>query len=129
MEFKSLVLIEKNIEKNEFVKEMDSYELGEGALYIKKFYYDGTFVNVVFSIDEDMEDLKYNSILDNFNKKIFQKYECSIEEVEGEYDPTWIIKVKYIDDFYLMSEKLEDICNEIHNQIKTVMEIVDKNID
>ncbi|QBD86596.1 hypothetical protein EW636_02575 [Clostridium tetani] len=129
MEFKSLILIEKDMESNEFIREMDSYELGEGAMYIEKFYYDGSFVNIVFNIDEDMEDWKYNSILDHFNTEIFEKYICSIEEVEGEYNPTWIIKFKYTDDFDLMSEKLEDICEEIYNQIKIVMEFVEKNRD
>ncbi|CDI48585.1 DUF6762 family protein [Clostridium tetani] len=129
MEFKSLILIEKDIESNEFIREMDSYELGEGAMYIEKFYYDGGFVNIVFNIDEDMEDWKYNSILDYFNTEIFEKYICSIEEVEGEYNPTWIIKFKYTDNFDLMSEKLEDICEEIYNQIKIVMEFVEKNRD
>ncbi|AVP55347.1 hypothetical protein K144313037_03490 [Clostridium tetani] len=129
MEFKSLILIEKDMESNEFIREMDSYELGEGAMYIEKFYYDGSFVNIVFNIDEDMEDWKYNSILDYFNTEVFEKYTCSIEEVEGEYNPTWIIKFKYTDDFDLMSEKLEDICEEIYNQIKIVMEFVEKNRD
>lgn len=98
-------------------------------MYIEKFYYDGSFVNIVFNIDEDMEDWKYNSILDHFNTEVFEKYTCSIEEVEGEYNPTWIIKFKYTDDFDLMSEKLEDICEEIYNQIKIVMEFVEKNRD
>lgn len=127
MEFKSLVLIEKDMKTNEFVREMDSYELEEGAKYIKKFYYDGNFVNIVFDIDEDMEEWKYNSILDNFNTDTLKKYICSIEEVEGEYNPTWAIKLKYIDDFYLMNEKLQNICDEIYNQIKVVMEFVEKN--
>lgn len=127
MDFKSLVLIEKDVEKNEFLREMESYELGEGAAYIRKFYYDGNFVNIAFSIEEDMEDWKYNAVLDYFNTEAFEKYECSIEEIEGEYNPTWLIKLQYLEDFYLMSEKLQSICNEIHNQIEVIMAYVEEN--
>lgn len=129
MDFKSLVLIEKDVEKNEFLREMESYELGEGAVYIRKFYYDGNFVNIVFSIEEDMEDWKYNAVLDYFNTEAFEKYECSIEEIKGEYNPTWLIKLQYLEDFYLMSEKLQSICNEIHNQIEVIMAYVEENKD
>lgn len=46
LDFSSLVLMEKDIKTNQFIKEMGSFAVNEGAEYITKFYYDGEKVNI-----------------------------------------------------------------------------------
>jgi len=48
MDFSSLVLIERDKETNDIIRELGSYEIADGAEYITKLYYDGDYINLFF---------------------------------------------------------------------------------
>ncbi|ERI95647.1 hypothetical protein HMPREF1982_00121 [Clostridiales bacterium oral taxon 876 str. F0540] len=120
LEFSSLVLMERDKETNFFVKELGSYEVGDGASYVTKFYYDGDKVNMFFDTNRDVEEWEYSAIYDLFNLEAFEKAGFTIEEVDDEYNPTWALKFNYIEDHNEMTEKINIACELIEDEIEKV---------
>lgn len=129
MNFSSLVLMEREKESNFFVREIGSYEVGGGAQNITKFFYDGEMVNAYFDTGKDVEEWEYSAIFDLFNRENFENKGYKIEDIDDEYNPTWLVKFKFIEDHIDMQKKLNDLCdiieisiNEVFNDVKDKQE-------
>lgn len=110
MDFSSLVLMEKDKETNFIVRELGSYEVGEGAEYITKMFFDGDKVNIYFDTKQDVEDWEYSAIFDLFDEEQFTKLGYDIEQVDDEFNPTWLVKFDFIEEHEDMVEKLNGLC-------------------
>lgn len=127
MNFSSLVLMEKDKESNFFVKEIGSYEVGDGAEKITKFFYDGEMVNAYFDTGRDVEEWEYSAIFDLFNIENFVNNGYEIQDNDDEYNPTWLVKFKYIEDHIDMQKKLNELCEIIEVSMDKVFnDIKDK---
>lgn len=122
LDFSSLVLMERDKDTKIFVKELGSYEVGEGSEYISKMYLEEGIVNIFFDTKEDVEEWEYSAIYDLFNEDIFRKSGYNIEFADDEYNPTWAITFDFEDDYNVMKEKLNDICNLVEAEMKAVFE-------
>lgn len=106
MDFSSLVLMEKDRETGFIKEELGSFEVNEGGLYVKKLYaLDGT-VYMYFDTNKNVEEWEYSAIYDVFDMDLFENEGFGIEEVEDEYNPTFLINFKYKDDHEYIEEKL-----------------------
>ncbi|MCM8711161.1 hypothetical protein M2651_08980 [Clostridium sp. SYSU_GA19001] len=124
MDFSSLVLMERDKETNYLVKELGSYSVGDGAIYVTKFYYDGKKVNMFFDTNKDVEEWEFYAIYDLFNTNSFEEEGFIIEEVEEEYNPTWVIKFDYDNEHNVMEERINTACSIIDKEIKNVFEAI-----
>lgn len=106
MDYSSLILMEKDKETGFVVKEIGSYNVSEGAEYIKSFYVLDDKVYIKFDTNKDVEEWEYSEIYDVFNMNLFEEEGFEIEEVEDEYNPTYLVKFKYEDNREYISEKL-----------------------
>ena len=106
MDYSSLILMEKDKETGFVVKEIGSYNVSEGAEYIKSFYVLDDKVYIKFDTNKDVEEWEYSAIYDVFNMELFENEGFEIEEVEDEYNPTYLVKFKYEDNREYISEKL-----------------------
>ena len=106
MDYSSLILMEKDKETGFVVKEIGSYNVSEGAGYIKSFYVLDDKVYIKFDTNKDVEEWEYSAIYDVFNMNLFEEEGFEIEEVEDEYNPTYLVKFKYEDNREYISEKL-----------------------
>ena len=106
MDYSSLILMEKDKETGFVVKEIGSYNVSEGAEYIKSFYVLDDKVYIKFDTNKDVEEWEYSAIYDVFNMELFENEGIEIEEVEDEYNPTFLINFKYKDDHDYIEEKL-----------------------
>ena len=106
MDYSSLILMEKDKETGFVVKEIGSYNVSEGAEYIKSFYVLDDTVYIKFDTNKDVEEWEYSAIYDVFNMELFENEGFEIEEVEDEYNPTFLINFKYKDDHDYIEEKL-----------------------
>ena len=106
MDYSSLILKEKDKETGFVVKEIGSYNVSEGAEYIKSFYVLDDKVYIKFDTNKDVEEWEYSAIYDVFNMNLFEEEGFEIEEVEDEYNPTYLVKFKYEDNREYISEKL-----------------------
>lgn len=112
MDYSSLILMEKDKETGFVVKEIGSYNVSEGAEYIKSFYVLDDKVYIKFDTNKDVEEWEYSAIYDVFNMNSFEQEGFEIEEVEDEYNPTYLVKFKYEDNREYISEKLS-LCIEL----------------
>lgn len=106
MDYSSLILMEKDKETGFVVKEIGSYNVSEGEEYIKSFYVLDDKVYIKFDTNKDVEEWEYSAIYDVFNMNLFEEEGFEIEEVEDEYNPTYLVKFKYEDNREYISEKL-----------------------
>lgn len=120
LDFSSLVLMERDNESGFLTKEIGSYEVGDGAQYITKMYYDGEKVNMFFDTNKDVEEWEFSAIYDLFNEEVFEENGYNIEEVDDEYNPTWVLRFDLDEDHSIMEEKVMTACSLIKEEIEEV---------
>lgn len=122
MDFSSLVLIEKDKETGFIKKELGSFEVNEGALFVKKLYVLDDIVYMYFDTNKNVEEWEYSAIYDLFNNEAFSEKGFEIEEDLEEYNPTYIIKFNYVDDYDVMKGKIQEVVSIIDNEMNAVFE-------
>ena len=120
MQFSSLVLMEIDKETNKFVKELGSYETSEGAEFVTKLNYYGELINLYFDTHDDVEEWQFSAIYDYFNEEVFVNSGYSIEAVDDEYNPTWVVRFEYSKDHMVVREAIIEICELIKQELKEV---------
>lgn len=125
MDFSSLVLMEKDKETGFITKELGSFEVNEGALYVRKLFVIDNIVNLYFDTNKDVEEWEYSAIYDLFNKGVFIENGFEIDEDLDEYNPTFILKFKYSDEYIDMKEMIDKAVNLISKEMNNVF----KNIE
>lgn len=124
MEFSSLVLMEKDPVTNLFVRELDSFEVNEGAEYINKMYCISNVVTVYFDTMKDVEEWEYSAIFDLFDESAFVQNGFQIKEYEEEFNPTWIVNFDYNEDYEKNKGKINDLCSLIKNAMEDVFSTI-----
>lgn len=120
MEFSSLVLMEIDPVTKMFIKELDSFEVNEGAEYIKKMYCMDGEITVYFDTIRDVEEWEYSAVFDLFKKDNFLNNGFKIEDYDEEFNPTWIVNFKYSDDYEINKGKINVLCNFIRESMEQV---------
>lgn len=127
MEFSSLVLMEKDKNTNYLTKELGSYEVGDGANYVTKLFYDGENINLYFDTGRDVEEWEFTAIYDLFNEEIFAQEGFNIEPYDEEYNPTWIVKFPFDEEYEIVKSNINKICYIIDESMEKVFkEIFEK---
>ncbi|KGN01795.1 hypothetical protein Z969_07595 [Clostridium novyi A str. 4570] len=128
MDFAALVLMEVD-KDNKFIREMGSYEVNDGVEYITKFYYNDeeAKVKLYFDTHKDVEEWEYTAIYDLFDVEVFENKGFEVEEKDDEYNPTWILKFDYIDDYKNMVEKLIEVCELIKVEMEKAFKKSEEN--
>lgn len=124
MDFSSLVLMEKDKETGFIKKELGSFEVNEGALYVKKLFVLDDTVNMYFDTNKNVEEWEYSAIYDLFNVEPFEEKGYEVTEDLDEYNPTYIINFKYEDDYELMKEKINECISLISQEMNAVFEAI-----
>ena len=124
MDFSSLVLMEKDKETGFIKKELGSFEVNEGALFVKKLYVLDEIVYMHFDTNKNVEEWEYSAIYDLFNSEAFTEIGYEIEEDLEEYNPAYIIKFKYEDDYDLMKKKIQEVVLIIEKEMNLVFEAI-----
>lgn len=120
MDFSSLVLMEKDKETGFITKELGSFEVNEGALYVKKLFVLDNEVNLYFDTNKDVEEWEYSAIYDLFNIKRFEEEGFIIEEELDEYNPTFILKFPYKEEHLEMKDVLDKAVELINEEMEKV---------
>ncbi|MFL0268426.1 DUF6762 family protein [Candidatus Clostridium radicumherbarum] len=125
MDFSSLVLMERDKDTNFLVKELGSYEVSDGAQYVTKFFYQEDKVNMFFDTAKDVEEWEYTAIYDLFSEEEFINEGFSFEQVDDEYNPTWLLKFNFSEDHLVMQEIINKACNLIDSQMLSVFKAIE----
>jgi hypothetical protein len=124
MDFSSLVLMEKDKETGFIKRELGSFQVNEGALFVKKLYVLDEIVNMYFDTNKNVEEWEYSAIYDLFNSNTFIENGYEIEEDLEEYNPTYIIKFKYDEDYDVMKKKIQEVVGIIEKEMNLVFEAI-----
>lgn len=124
MDFSSLVLMQKD-EQGFITKELGSFPVNEGALYIKKLFVQNNIVNLIFDTNKDVEEWEYSAIYEEFNYDLFKNEGYDIEDIDEEYNPTFLVKFEYEDDYAVMNEKIQDVVSIIDEAMDSVFKSID----
>ena len=124
MDFSSLVLMEKDKETGFIKRELGSFAVNEGALFVKKLYVLDEIVNMYFDTNKNVEEWEYSAIYDLFNSNAFTEIGYEIEEDLEEYNPSYIIKFKYEDDYDVMKKKIQEVVAIIDAEMNLVFEAI-----
>jgi len=107
-----LVLMEKDKETGFFTQTIDSYKIDSGLELIENAYLseeEGEYFIFLVLTTADVEDYQYYGIYDLYNEGIFSKFNIELLDGSGEYNPRWIVKLKYTEE----RNKTESIINEL----------------
>lgn len=124
MDFSSLVLIEKDKETGFIKKELGSFQVNEGALFVKKLYVLDEVVYMYFDTNKNVEEWEYSAIYDLFNNTAFTEKGYEIDEDLEEYNPTYIIKFKYEEEYDVMKGKIQELVSIIEKEMNAVFEAI-----
>ncbi len=107
-----LVLMEKEKETGFFTNTVDSYKIDSGIEFIENAYLaeenNEYFVYLTLTT-ADVEDYQYYGIYDLYDEDIFSRFEVEVLDGSGEYNPRWIIKLKYSEE----RSEMERLINEL----------------
>ncbi len=124
MDFSSLVLMERDKETGFVKKELGSFEVNEGALYVKKLFVIDDTVSMYFDTNKNVEEWEYSAIYDLFDVEPFEEKGYEVIEDLDEYNPTYIINFKYEDDYEVMKEKINECISLIVKGMEDVFEAI-----
>ncbi|QCX34593.1 hypothetical protein FDN13_13270 [Caloramator sp. E03] len=125
MEADSVVLMEK--ENGILAKELGSYRIETGIEYIYKAYVEEENVKLFLTTDVDVSDDEYNEIYDEYNFEPLLSLGCEVEEVEGEYNPVWLVRIPFEKVHDDMEKKLNDIVSYHEKEIKSIFKKLRSN--
>jgi hypothetical protein len=125
MDFSSLVLIEKDKETGNIKKELGSFRVNEGAVFVKKLFAIDNEVNLYFDTNKDVEEWEYSGIYDLFNSEVFRENGFIIEEDLEEFNPTFVLKFQYKEEHL----EMRDVINKAVDLIKVEIENAFKAIE
>ncbi|KRQ87952.1 hypothetical protein ABG79_00117 [Caloramator mitchellensis] len=117
MEGKALVLYKR--ENGILTEELGSYEIEVGLEFVYKAYVEDGKCYLFLTTDKDVTDEQYNEVYEMYNIEKYNEIDAEIEEVE-EYNPTWLFKFDFKDDYEYMSDILNDILYLHQENIKQI---------
>lgn len=124
MDFSSLVIMEKDRETGYIKKELGSFEVTEGAVYVTKLYEIDGIVYLYFDTHKDVEEWEYSAIYDLFNTEVFQEAGFKISEDDEEYNPTFILEMPYKEEHSEMKELLDKAVELIEQEMHNVFNAI-----
>lgn len=109
-----IVIMQKNDVTGLFEKELVCLNIKENDEYILNIYAMKDSEEILklylkITTKEDVQDWEYNAIYDYYDTSIFEGIALDTIENEEEYNPTWEVILKYIDDEF----ELEKIINKV----------------
>lgn len=110
MDASSIVIMEKV--DGILSKEIASYNLEKGLNIVFKVFVEENILNLFLTIDkEEVTDEEFEYIYEEYDFKFFEERNFEIEEVDGFYNPIWVIKIPFSNDH----SNMESIINEVIN--------------
>ena len=125
MDFSSLVIMEKDKETGYIKKELGSFEVTEGAVYVTKLYEIDGIVYLYFDTERDVEEWEYSAIYDLFNTEVFEEAGFKITEEDDEYNPTFILEMPYKEEHAEMKELLDRAVELIEQEMNNVFKAIE----
>lgn len=123
-----LVMMEKDKSTGFFTQTVDSYKINSAIELIENAYMteeEGEYFIYLSLTTADVSDYQYYGIYDLYSEEIFSGFNVEILDGSGEYNPRWVIKLKY----YEERSEIEQLINklvEIHEvELQRILPLVE----
>lgn len=125
-----LVLMQKDKNTNILTETIDSYTMHEDMSLVESVYLmqeeDVDYIYLTLTT-EDVEDWQYYGVYDLYGEEIFEDLVDEILDGSGEYNPRWILKLKYDEDRVEMEDRLNRILKLHLNELQRIMPIIEES--
>jgi len=125
-----LVLMKKDSKTGFFTQTVDSYKIDAGIELIENAYLleeEGEHFIYLTLTTKDVPDYQYYGIYDLYNEEIFNKFEIELLDGSGEYNPRWVVKMKYSEDRNAIELILNELV-EIHRfELQRILPLVESD--
>ncbi len=123
-----LVLMEKDNETGFFTQTVDSYKIDGGIDLIENAYLseeDGEYFVYLTLTTADVEEYQYYGIYDLYDEDIFSNYEIELLDGSGEYNPRWIIKLKYSEERSEVERLINQLVDIHDSELRRILPLVE----
>lgn len=123
-----LVLMQKDKETGFFTQTVDSYKIEAGIELIENTYLveeEGGYFIYLTLTTADVEDYQYYGIYDLYDEEIFGSFGVELLDGSGEYNPRWIIKIKYSEDRNEMEQLINRLVEVHRSELGRVLPLVE----
>lgn len=121
MEATSLVLMKR--ENGILTTELGSYKVEEGLSYVFKAYVEDNKVKIYLTTDRDVSDEEYTKIYDLYNYSMFEKEKFTVEDIDDEYNPVWLVEFEFSQDDEINEENISNVIKIHSEEIKRIAEM------
>ena len=130
-----IVIMLKDKKTGFLEKELSCYHLGEQQDIMLNIYAEENEQNEItvfmkLTCERDVLDWEYNAILDYYDMETVKSYVDTIQELEGEYNPVWLVTFPFLYEQQQMEQKLCLILQAHEKELNSVYEVIaDKKDD
>lgn len=123
-----MVLMQKDSETGFFTQTVDSYKMDAGIELIEQAYLseeEGEYFIYLTLTTADVEEYQYYGIYDLYNEGIFERFDIELLDGSGEYNPRWIVKMKYSEDRSEMEQLINELVEVHKSELDRVLPLVE----
>lgn len=123
-----MVLMQKDKETGFFTQTVDSYKIGVGIELIENAYLyeeeEEYFIYLTLTT-ADIEEYQYYGIYDLYNEEIYDSLGVELLDGSGEYNPRWIVKMKYLEERSEMERFLNELVDIHKAELERILPLVE----
>ncbi len=124
-----LVLMEKNSSTGYLTETVDSYTISEGMEFVESIYMlrgeEADFIYLTLTT-KDVEDWEYYGIYELYDEELFNELIDELQDGSGEYNPRWILKLKYSDNRLNMEDVLNSILKAHIKELSRIQPLLEE---
>lgn len=128
--YNNLLLMKKDKENGFLIEEIGSYKIHNNIESIEKIFLieedDNLLIYLTLTTDEIEEDWKYYGILDLYNEEIFSDKILQIQESDDSYNPQWILKIQYTNNYEFIENLLNEILSIHVAELERIIPLINK---
>ncbi len=124
-----IVIMLKDKKTGFLEKELSCYHLGEQQDIMLNIYAEENEQNEItifmkLTCERDVLDWEYNAILDYYDMETVKPYVDTIQELEEEYNPVWLVTFPFLYEQQQMEQKLCLILQAHEKELNSVYEVI-----
>ena len=123
-----LVLMEKDKATGFFTQTVDSYKIDSAMELIEKAYMaeeEGEYFIYLSLTTADVSDYQYYGIYDLYSEEIFSGFDVEILDGSGEYNPRWVIKLKYSEERSEIEQLINTLVETHEAELQRILPLVE----
>lgn len=122
--------MEKDKDSGFFTQTVDSYSIEDGIELIENAYLieeSGEYYIYLTLTTSDVEDWQYYGIYDLYDEGIYDALDVELLDGSGEYNPRWIVKIKYSENRSEMEKRINDIVKLHTGELAKILPDINAN--